>query len=157
MIRTGQSSEFSPRTRRFNVVVKMAVTLFAAMALTSATARGQIFESENGYGTGSVGEYGFSGNPINPSVISGLGGGWGLAVSGSDLFVAQNNGTVGEYTTSGGQINPSLITGLATPRGIAVSGSQLFTANQGNGTVGEYTISGGMVVSSNPSFISGMN
>jgi len=156
MNRTGHSSELSSSTQRFSLVIKMAAALFTAMALTSATARGQIFESENGYATGSVGEFDLSGNPLSPSLIGGLGGGWGLAVSGSDLFVAQGNGTIGEYTTSGATINPSLVTGLSNPRGIAASGSQLFVANQGSGTVGEYTISGGAVVNSNPTFISGM-
>lgn len=64
---------------------------------------------------------------MNASLISGLTTPFGIAVSGSDLFVVNtgtilsNNGTVGEYTTSGAPINPALISGLASyPYGIAV-------------------------------------
>jgi hypothetical protein len=46
----------------------------------------------------------------------------GIAISGSDLFIANfNTGTVGEYTTSGATVNASLISGLDTPVEIAVA------------------------------------
>ena len=80
----------------------------------------------------------------------------GIAVSGSDLFVANyvSNGTIGEYTTSGATVNASLVSGLSDPGGIAVSGSNLFVANYGNDTIGEYTTSGGTV---NASLVSGLS
>ena len=58
---------------------------------------------------------------MNASLISGLTNPVGIAVSGSNLFVAdEGNGTIGEYTTSGATVNASLITGLSNPWGIAV-------------------------------------
>ena len=52
----------------------------------------------------------------------------GLAISGGNLFVANNTlNTVGEYTTAGATVNASLISGLGYPGapgldGVAVSG-----------------------------------
>src|SRR4051812_5476431 len=69
---------------------------------------------------GTVGEYTTAGATVNPALISGLSYAGGIAVSGSDLFVA-NNGTIGQYTTSGATVNPTLISGLNFPRNIAVS------------------------------------
>ena len=59
-------------------------------------------------------------------MVSGLIGPFGIAVSGSDLFVATYIG-VGEYTTSGATVNASLLGGRAYA--IAVSGSDLFVTN----------------------------
>jgi hypothetical protein len=70
----------------------------------------------------------------------------GIAVSGSDLFVA-NSGGVGEYTTSGATVNTSLISNVSQPTGIVVIGSDLFTVNQSGG-IREYTTSGALVASS---------
>jgi uncharacterized membrane protein YfcA len=62
-----------------------------------------------------------SGGTVNPSLVSGLNDPDGIAVSGSNLFVANwNSGTIGEYTMSGGTVNPSLVSGLNSPAGIAV-------------------------------------
>ena len=67
---------------------------------------------------------------MNASLVSGLNGPTGIAVSGSDLFVANySTGTIGEYTTSGATVNASLVSGLNDPYGIAVSGSNLFVTN----------------------------
>ena len=67
---------------------------------------------------------------MNASLVSGLSVPAGIAVSGSNLFVANTgNGTIGEYTTSGGVVNASLVSGLNDPVGIAVSGSNLFVVN----------------------------
>jgi hypothetical protein len=111
--------------------------------------------------TDGVGEYTTSGVTINASLISGLNGPVGIAVSGSDIFVTthpantKHAGTVGEYTTSGATVNASLISGLNAPYGIAVSGSDVFVLNASSpGTVGEYTTSGATV---NASLISGLN
>jgi hypothetical protein len=97
---------------------------------------------------------------VNASLITlltgypGLSGPTGIAVSGSDLFVAnQTSGTIGEYTTSGATMNASLITRLTLPTGVAVSGSDLFVADLFSGTIGEYTTSGATV---NASLITGL-
>ena len=86
------------------------------------------------------------GATLNPSLITGLNSPYGIAVSGSDLFVTNYvNGTIGEYTTSGATVNASLIKGLPTPVAIAVSGSDLFVSNYGIDAIGEYTTSGATV------------
>jgi hypothetical protein len=84
---------------------------------------------------------------VNASLISGLNEPIGIAVSGSDLFVANyyGGGTVDEYTTAGATVNAALLSGLSSPSGIAVSGSDLFVANAGNDTIGEYTTSWALV------------
>jgi hypothetical protein len=83
---------------------------------------------------------------VNAALITGPGGPEGIALSGSDLFVANNgNGTIGEYTTSGATVNAALISGLSSPFGIALSGSDLFVSNDFAGTIGEYTTSGATV------------
>ena len=64
--------------------------------------------SSNGFaGDGSVGEYQLNGTPINASLITGLHLPQGIAVSGADLFIADQTGTVSEYTTSGTLVNPT--------------------------------------------------
>lgn len=62
-----------------------------------------------------IGEYTTAGNPVNASLISGLSGPIGIAVSGSDLFVAGAVGTIGEYTSAGAPVNADLISGLDNP------------------------------------------
>ena len=45
---------------------------------------------------------------MNASLVSGLNDPFGIAVSGSNLFVANyERGTIGEYTTSGAVVNAS--------------------------------------------------
>jgi hypothetical protein len=74
-------------------------------------------------GYGMIGEYTTSGAVVNASLVSGLYIPGAIAVSGSDLFVANfgpfGNGWIGEYTTSGATVNTSLF-GLYAPEGIAV-------------------------------------
>jgi hypothetical protein len=139
-------------------VVAAAATLWAM----TPTARGQdIFVSNSS--TGTIGEYTTSGATVNASLISGLNAPAGIAVSGSNLFIANfasgitpaDNGTVGEYTTSGATVNASLISGLNGPTGIAVSGSDLLVGDYFNagfggppdfvGQIGDYTTSGSTV------------
>jgi hypothetical protein len=64
---------------------------------------------------------------VNAALISGLGYPFGIAVSGSDLFVTNAGpGTIGAYTTAGATVNPALISGLNNdPVGIAISGSSV--------------------------------
>jgi hypothetical protein len=101
-----------------------------------------------------VGVFTTSGTILNSSLITGLDGPYGIAISGNNLFVAnETGGTVGEYSF-GGAIAASLISGLNKPCGVAVSGTNLFVASYGSGTVGEYTTSG---ATNNASLISGLN
>jgi hypothetical protein len=107
-----------------------------------------------------IGEYTTSGATVNSSLISGLSGPYGIAISGSDLFVTNTHGggtgdgTIGEYTTSGATVNATLVTGLSEPAGIAVSGPDIFVVNDGSGSIGEYTTSGSTV---NASLVSGLS
>ena len=139
-----------------------ALVLLAIVASTGAARADEIFVTNidvppNFVST--IGAYTTSGATVNPALISGLNTPLGIAVSGSNLFVAnQNSGTVGEYTTSGDTVNPALISGLDFPRGIAISGSDLFVVKAdllpGFGTIGQYTTSGDPV---NPALISGLS
>jgi hypothetical protein len=102
-----------------------------------------------------VGEYTTSGATVNASLISGFDSDYGIAISGTNLFISDfYDGTVGEYTTSGATVNASLISGLDCPVGVTVAGTNLFVANLLGGTVGEYTTSGATI---NASLISGLN
>jgi hypothetical protein len=92
-----------------------------------------------------IGTFSTTGVPLTVPLISKLDGAFGIAISGSDLFVANYGGKyIGEYTTSGATINASLIS-LYAPIGIAVSGDDLFVVNRGTDSVGEYTTSGATV------------
>jgi hypothetical protein len=129
--------------------------LLASFSPGAARAGDTIFVANNNDGT--IGAYTTSGATVNAALISGLPAPVGIAVSGSDLFVANlaGGGTIGEYTTSGATVNPALISGLSAPSGIALSGSDLFVVNGVlNGTIGEYTTSG---VTVNAALISGLN
>jgi WD40 repeat protein len=81
---------------------------------------------------------------------------YGVAVSGSDLFVTSlSAGTISEYNAkTGAVIKASFITGLNLPTQIAILGSDLYVVNYGAGTVGEYNVKTGAVV--NASLISGL-
>jgi DNA-binding beta-propeller fold protein YncE len=63
---------------------------------------------------------------VNSALISGLLNPIGIAISGTNLFVANfgngnaNTGKIGEYTISGTTVNASLISGLDNPWGITV-------------------------------------
>ena len=112
----------------------------------------------NGF-TGIIGKYSTTGETLNDSLVLGLYGPTGIAVSGSVIFVSNynngiNSGTIGEYATDGSVINDTLVSGLQGPWGIAVSGTNLFVANMFSGTIGEYTTSGATV---NASLITGLN
>jgi len=113
---------------------------------------------------GAIGEYNFDGTVVNASLIPGLtkrndglsNGALSIAISGSNLFVADNGGTIGEYNIDGTTVNASLISGLpGPPIGLAVSGSDLFVSCSLSQTssVMEYTTSGTLV---NASLVSGV-
>jgi len=114
--------------------------LLGSLSPSAARAGDTIFETNLFIDT--VGAYTTSGATVNAALISGLPAPVGIAVSGSDLFVANlaGGGTIGAYTTSGATVNPALISGLSAPSGIALWGSDLFVVNGVlNGTIGEYT------------------
>lgn len=74
---------------------------------------------------------------MNASLITGLNEPYGLAVSGSDIFVANHGtGTIGEYTTSGSTVDASLVTGLSGPFGIVVTPEPASLAIMGMASVG---------------------
>ncbi|MGD1278493.1 MAG: PEP-CTERM sorting domain-containing protein [Tepidisphaeraceae bacterium] len=155
------------RRSKLRVISIMALALSAGAALMPVTAHGQIFVVNYGYGNGTgaaIGKYNLDGSTVWASLVSGLVEPYGIAVSGSDLFVTSYAGTIAEYNaTSGATVNPSLVSGLSSPAGIAVSGSDLFVVNSGGGTtgagsIGEYTLGAtpGTIASSNPSLVSGL-
>jgi hypothetical protein len=70
------------------LVVSSVVVLSAGAALSSATARAEnIFVGIGGNNT--IGEYTTDGATVNASLVSGLDAPMGIAVLGSDLFVAE--------------------------------------------------------------------
>lgn len=97
---------------------------------------------------GYVDEYTVSGGAViasHPSLISGLNEPTGIAISGGDIFVAeQGSASIAEYTLSGGPVNTSLISSLYDPMNLAIT-SDIFIANYGSGNIGEYTTSGAPV------------
>ena len=131
------------------------------------TASGSYLYIVNATGSGTIGKYTTSGATVSPSpLVSGLNNPYGVAVSGTDLFVAMDgnggssSGSVGAFNTvSGAAISlPTSIAGLYNPTGVAVSGNDLFVANYGNGapgtgTIGEYMLNGTPV---NASLFSGL-
>ena len=121
--------------------IKILVPLFILAAILESTlAPAAVIFVGNKH---SIGEYTTAGRTINRSMVSGLHLTFGLALSGRDLFVAnENSGTIGEYTVAGRIINAVLISHLDGPAGIAVSGHELFVANYRADTIGEYTTSG---------------
>jgi len=102
---------------------------------------------------------------LGETFLTGLDSPWGIAVSGSDLYVTNyNNGTIGKYTTSGGTTNSTLISGLTHPWGVAVGGDDLYVSNYGDdsdpdniilGSVGKYTVAGGTLNAALVSTLSG--
>jgi hypothetical protein len=119
-----------------------------------APAYSQIFVSDF-YSPGTIDEYSPTGSAVSSPLVRNLSSPWGIAISGNDLFVANNgNGTIGEYTTSGATVNASLISGLTGAVGLTISGNDLYVSRSGSGVVGEYTLGG---VAVNPSFLTGLN
>jgi hypothetical protein len=104
------------------------------------------------HNNGTIGEYNLDGTVVNASLISGLTNGpEGIAISGTNLFVASYGSGVGKYSTSGAVINPTLISLGAD--GIAVSGTNLYVANNA-GKIGKYNFDGTVVKAS---LISGLS
>src|SRR5437773_1200611 len=107
-------SSFNPDGQRLNVRSLLCI-LLASLALFATSGRtcAQIFVAN--FGSGTIGKYSTSGEPLVPELISGLILPGGVAVSGEDLFVTSfampNNGAgiVSKYTTSGEVVDRTLI------------------------------------------------
>ena len=132
------------------------LAILATLFLFDSRSRGDLLYVCN-QGAGTVGVYRTDGTVVNPNLITGLAEPEGIAIVGSDLYVASfgtvfaGGGTIGKYTTAGGVINPSLITGLTQPQSVAVLGSDLFVGEAGGSRIRKYTTDGASV---NPNFIS---
>jgi hypothetical protein len=145
---------------RYGLASPLAVLLGLTLQLSTARADTIFVTNLDNLeiGAGTIGEYTTDGATVNPALISGLSEPYGIAVSGSNLFVTNfDTGTIGEYTTDGATVNRALISGLSLPYAIAVSGSDLFVTNifppVDTGTIGKYTTDGATV---NPALISGL-
>ncbi|MHB1768504.1 MAG: hypothetical protein ACYCUV_11730, partial [Phycisphaerae bacterium] len=91
--------------------------------------------------------YTTAGRVVNATLVSGLAGPIGIAVSGKDLFVVVGGtGTVGEYTVQGHAVKIALISGLRNPFGLTLVGNKIFVVEERTGgTIGEYTTSGRVI------------
>ena len=121
----------------------IAIALLAA-ALAPPAAHAQIFVTNRI--AHMVSEYGLDGTVINASLTAGPSG---IAVSGQDIFVVNNN-SIYEYTTSGAVVSAPLVantqaSGLSSPFNIAVSGSNLFVTDSANNYIDEFTTAGARV------------
>lgn len=99
-----------------------------------------------------VAEYTIDGAIVNTNLISGLGGVWGLATDGTNLFVAYS-GAIGKYSSSGSPVSPILISGIVSgPSELTIVGTNIFAVTRAGSTIGQYTTSG---VTANPVFVAG--
>ncbi len=117
------------------------VVVLATLTVLPA-ARGQVYVANST--TGTIGEYdATTGAVINASLITGFGDPVGLAVSGPNLYVADEGaGTIGVYTTSGATVKAALIS-LPGVNAIAVSGPNLYATSTADfGSLWVYTLSG---------------
>jgi hypothetical protein len=102
--------------------------VFLAGVLIGVPLHAQIFVANTGGGSdgnGTIGEYTTAGAPVGSGTLepSGLNYPEGIAVSGSDIFVANySSSTIGEYTTAGVPVGSGTLvsSGLNDPWGIAV-------------------------------------
>jgi hypothetical protein len=100
--------------------------------------------NDNGF---EISEYNaLTGASETPALVPNLYDTFGLAVSGTDLFVSSYaGGTVGEYTIAGAIVNASLVTGLPDgTSGLTISGTTIYVAD-GSG-VAMYNVSTGTLI-----------
>jgi PEP-CTERM motif-containing protein len=126
-----------------------------------------IIPISNTNSTGTVGEYvpgtGYS-TILSGTTDSHIAFPIGLAVSGKNLFVTNNNNnTVSEYSLSGANNSIatrnnsfSIATPLNNPIGLAVNGNDLLVGNFNTGKVQAYSIAGGGSVDNSFTTISGV-
>ena len=116
---------------------KVITMLFAGALLSIPIKSGaqEIYVSQ--YGNGTVGEYDANnGQAINASLVTGIPGAYGLAISSNNLYISNSDDTpftVGEYNaTTGVAINTNFLTtdsGLDNPGGMTISGNSLYVTN----------------------------
>jgi hypothetical protein len=110
-------------------------------------------------GTDIVGKYTTSGATIDPTFVS-YNQNHGLAVSGSELYVASFLGTVGKFNAAtGATISANLLGGpIGSLFGVAASGSDLYAVRAsgfaGASSIGKYTTSGATI---NSTLVSGLS
>ncbi len=93
---------------------------------------------------GTIGKYTLSGSPVAATLAAASSGAYGFAISGSDIFVANDAlNTVEEYTTSGATVTKTLVSGLTGVLDIDATASDIFVSN--NGVISEYTTAGTLV------------
>src|SRR5437868_2369661 len=102
-----------------------------------------------------VGEYTFSGDAVDPALVTFTTGfASALAVSETAIFVRNSTNeetpgidTIAKYTRSGKLLDPSFITGLTDPFSIAISGNDIFIGGGAiiGGIVGRYDLSGNSI------------
>ncbi|MEO6847883.1 MAG: PEP-CTERM sorting domain-containing protein [Chthoniobacterales bacterium] len=110
--------------------------------LALATAHAQIFVSNSDAGT--IGKYNADGSVVNASYITTGANPYGLALDGTDLYVANlGNSKVGKYNgATGATINASLISVGAAPYGLTVGGGYVYVAFYGINDVARFTTAG---------------
>jgi DNA-binding beta-propeller fold protein YncE len=157
-MKTTLTSNWRPLLRAFYPFLIAIAALWAM----PRTARAQLYVTQGSTG-GIVSKYNATtGALIKAHFITRLNGPTGLAVSGTDLFVAIETGNkVGKYNaTTGAAINANFITGLHAPFfGLVLntSGRRLFVTNTTilTNTVGAYNATTGAPI--NASLITGLN
>jgi hypothetical protein len=132
----------------------MALVIVAAVSLTSKAANAQVLVATGNQ----ISEYSTDGATLNAPFITAAHGVTAMAVSGSDLYLLENDGngigSIQEYTTSGILVNPLLVAGIQYPQSIAVSGSDLFVSDFVGTVIAKYSTSGAVL---NANLISGGN
>jgi uncharacterized delta-60 repeat protein len=106
------------------------------------------------YALGTIGSYSLAGDPINPSLVTGLSNPEDMTLVGSTLFVTEQGGgqCVGAYSLSGATVNAALIPNLAGPYKIAGANGDLFVGV--GSAIEEYATDGTPV---NTSLITGVD
>jgi len=147
------SNEGSPnRVGEYNATTGAAiksslVTLSPGVAEGVAVSGGNLFLVDTADNV--IGEYNATtGAVINKSFITGLNLPTAIAISGNNLYVADDRngggGYIGEYNaTTGAVINADLVSPVYYPEGLAVSGNDLFVAGL---TLGEYNATTGAAI-----------
>jgi predicted esterase len=134
----------------FGSIVLLTLAAIALCAVPASAA--QIFVTN--FDDGTIETYTTAGASVNRPLVSNLIRPTGIAVAGSNVFVAKyfdstGTGSIAEYTTDGQLVNAALIPVLYHPTSIAVSGNNLYVTNNGitanSGTVNVYTTAGKLV------------
>ena len=127
---------------------RAALLFVSTIVAGSAIAHAQIFVTNRNANT--ISRFNLDGTGAT-TLISGLSNPYGIAASGSFLYVTNQgttgtDGTVGRYNLDGSGFTSLVSSGLYNPSGVAVSGSSLYITNSAdgssNGTVARYNLDG---------------